>query len=295
MSSNKPVMTLAFEPPPPTTSHELIVAFPAEHVMQLTLNRPAARNAMSPTLEADIGRTLAWFDAQPGLWVAIITGNGRVFCAGADLKAWEKETSDSNVKTNRHSPEGIVALTHGFGAISRRTASCKPLIAAVVGGAFGGGVEMLLNCDLVIAADDATFGLPEVKVGVVPAAGGIPRLVATAGRQLASEMMLFGRTVTAQEAFSRFGFVNKIVPKEQVIPEALNWANAIIRDCSPDAVQSTKRGIILAWQHGDVDEAMVKHALSAESVRHYAGENIKEGLRAFGEKRKPKWSNPAKL
>ncbi|EJC99128.1 ClpP/crotonase [Fomitiporia mediterranea MF3/22] len=263
MSSNKPVMTLAFEPPLPTTSNELIVAFPAEHVMQLTLNRPAARNAMSTTLEEDIGRTLAWFDAQPSLWVAIITGNGRVFCAGVDLKAWEKETSDSDVKTNRHSPEGIVALTHGFGGLLRRTASCKPLIAAVVGGAFGGGVEMLLNCDLVIAADDATFGLPEVKVGVVPAAGGIPRLVATAGRRLASEMMLFGRTVTVQEAYSRFGI--------------------------------TKRGIILAWQHGDVDEAMVKHALSAESVRHYAGENIKEGLKAFVEKCKPKWSNPAKL
>ncbi|KAL5536093.1 hypothetical protein ACEPAF_4198 [Sanghuangporus sanghuang] len=295
MASAKTVTEVGFQPPPPTTSKQLIVSFPAEHTVQLTLNRPEAMNAMSPTLQDDLERTLAWFDAEPSLWVGILTGSGRIFCAGADLKAWDKEASSVHVSSGRHNPEGIVGTIHGFGSISRRTVSCKPLIAAVIGGAYGGGVEILLNCDLVIAADDATFGLPEVKVGATAALGGIPRLVATAGLQRASEMLLLGRTISAHEACSRFGFVNKTVPKTQVLIEALSWAKTMVNDCSPDAVQSTKRGMILAWQHGDVDSAMVKHAYSAESVRHYAGENIKEGLRAFGEKRKPKWTNPAKL
>ncbi|THH01309.1 hypothetical protein EW145_g6940 [Phellinidium pouzarii] len=208
---------------------------------------------------------------------------------------WAEKSGGPNTAANVHSPEGIASAAHGFAAFSRRTVSCKPFIAAVVGGAYGGGVEMLLNCDLVISADDATFALPEVKVGVTAVAGGIPRLVSIAGRQLASEMLLLGRTVTAQEAYTRFGFVNKLVPKDNVLAEALAWASALVRDSSPDAVQSTKRGVTLACQHGDVDTATVEHARSPESVRHFAGENMKEGLKAFGEKRRPRWTNPAKL
>ncbi|KAH8111856.1 ClpP/crotonase [Phellopilus nigrolimitatus] len=288
--------TPQFARPPPAISDALKVSFPAAHVVLLTLNRPAARNAMSPGLQADIERTLAWFDDEPSLWVGILTGAGRVFCAGADLKAWAQASGKLESERSAHSPAGIAASTHGFAGVSRRTASCKPLIAAVVGGAFGGGVEMLLNCDLVVAADDATFALPEVKVGVTVASGGIPRLVSIAGRQLASEMMLLGRTVTAQEACSRFRLCREPARAgERVLATALEWARAMTRDCSPDAVQSTKRGIALAWQHGSVEDATVAHARAAESVRHFAGDNIKEGLRAFAEKRKPKWTNPAKL
>ncbi|KAI5118582.1 hypothetical protein M0805_004198 [Coniferiporia weirii] len=287
--------TNGFHSAPPAVSDELKLSFPLPHVILLTFNRPTARNAMTPTLDADIARTIAWFDEEPSLWVGILTGTGRVFCAGADLKAWEKKTRVPMPASDEHSPAGIAASTHGFASLSRRTTSCKPLIAAVVGGAYGGGVEILLNCDLVIAADDATFALPEVKVGVTAASGGIPRLVSIAGRQLASEMLLLGRTVTARDACTRFGFVNKLVPEDRVLDEALAWAGALVRDCSPDAVQSTKRGVVLSWQYGDVERATVEHALSPEAARHAAGENIKEGLKAFSEKRKPRWTNPAKL
>jgi len=164
----------------------------------------------------------------------------------------------------------------------------------VNGGAYGGGVEILLNCDLVIASEDATLALPEVKRGVSAAQGGIPRLVQTAGRQLASELLLLGRPVTAHEACVRFGFVNKVVPKGEALSHALDWSREIVEN-SPDAVQSTKRAIVISLQHGNVEQATVANAWSAEARRLYKGENIKEGLKAFAEKRKPSWMNPAKL
>jgi enoyl-CoA hydratase/carnithine racemase len=170
----------------------------------------------------------------------------------------------------------------------------KPIIAAVNGIAFGGGMEMILNCDLVIASEDAVFALPEVKRGVVASQGGIPRIKAAVGHQLASEMLLLGRTVSAVEAYERFGFVNMVVPKAQLLQTAIEWAFMITQN-SPDAVQSTKRALIETAKHGDVEQATVAHIRSPESTRTYQGENIKEGLQAFQEKRKPIWTNPAKL
>jgi len=275
---------------PPKTSPELQVSFPAAHVLLLTLNRPEARNAMTPALVRDLHAMLNWMDEEPGVWVTIVTGAGRAFCAGADLKAWgaEQQRGTSNEQ------EGTAASIHGFGSLSRRATSSKPLIAAVNGGAYGGGVEILLNCDLVIASEDAMLALPEVKRGVSAAQGGIPRLVQTAGRQLASELLLLGRPVTAHEACTRFGFVNKVAPKGEALAHAINWAREIVNN-SPDAVQSTKRAVVISLQHGNVEQATVANAWSAEARRLYKGDNIKEGLKAFAEKRKPVWMNPAKL
>jgi len=275
---------------PPSHSDEIKTAFPQEHVMLLTLNRPKALNAVSPAMQGDIERLLDWFDNEPSLWVVIINGEGRIFCAGADLIAWHKRRSSNEAD----SASDFIDDKHGFAGISRRATSGKPIIAAVHGGAYGGGTELVLNCDLVVASDDAVFALPEVKRGVVAIAGGMPRLARIAGHQLASEMLLLGKPIKASDAASRFGFVNKVVPKSELLPTALALA-AEITSNSPDAVQSTKRALLLTNQRAHVEDVVEAHVRSKEGKEHIAGDNIKEGLKAFSEKRKPVWSNPAKL
>ncbi|KAL0567317.1 hypothetical protein V5O48_014678 [Marasmius crinis-equi] len=274
-------------PVPPKTT-QLLVSFPSPHVLLLTFNRPERLNAMSPQLAKDLESVLDWFEGEGELWVVIVTGNGRAFCAGMDLIAWnESKKTNSALEVSRLSPQ------HGFGSLSRRQ-SRKPIIAAVNGiGAYGGGTEIVLNCDIVVASDTAKFALPEVKRGVFAGAGGIPRVSRIAGHQLASEMLLTGRNVTAKEAFDRFGFVNAVVPPSSLIPTAISYAEQIVAN-SPDSIQVTKVGLLLALKH-DPENAFDLSVSSAENARMHSGENIKEGLAAFAEKRKPAWKNPAKL
>lgn len=273
---------------PPIHSQEVKVAFPTPHVLLLTFNRPKALNAMTPTMSSDMKKLLDWFEDEPELWVVIVTGEGRIFCAGADLIEWNnnQQADDTNEQ------ERVVAGVYGFGSISRRQ-STKPIIAAVNGGAYGGGMEMVLNCDLVVAADEAKFALPEVKRGVIAIQGGIPRLAQAVGHQLASELLLTGKTIGAVEARDRFGFVNTVVPASSVVPAAVKLAEQIIAN-SPDAVQSTKYGLLLSQKHNH-SETFTTHVLSSQSKRVYKGMNIKEGLKAFTEKRSPVWKNPPKL
>ncbi|KAI0783399.1 ClpP/crotonase [Abortiporus biennis] len=275
---------------PPAHSEEVIVTFPQEHVMLLTLNRPKSLNAMTPTMESDLHNLLTWFENEPSLWVTILTGNGRIFCAGADLKAWSQR-AQTGLGNER---ENAIKDRNGFGAISRRTSSAKPIIAAVNGGAYGGGTEMALNCDIVIASEDAVFALPEVKRGVSALAGGMPRLARIAGHHLASEMLLLGRNVPAKEAAERFHFVNKVVPKSEVLKTALDWARQI-NENSPDSIQSTKRALLLNNQHASVEDVVAAHLRSEEAKRAHDSDNMKEGLKAFTERRKPLWKNPARL
>ncbi|KAF6746032.1 enoyl-CoA hydratase/carnithine racemase [Ephemerocybe angulata] len=250
-------------PNPPPTSSELIVSFPAEHVLLLTFNRPKQLNAMTPQMSADLRAVLNWFEDEPSLWVVILTGTGRVFCAGADLKAWNND-QQSGI-TNEQ--EDVVANVHGFGSVSRRQ-SKKPILAAVTGGAYGGGMEIVLNCDY--------FALPEVKRGVIAIQGGIPRLSQIAGHHLASEMLLLGRTVSAADAQGRYGFVNRI--RSEVALEIVGN--------SPEAVQATKRGLVLSQEHGH-SQMLLSHVWGEECKSVYKGNNIK--------KRAPRWTNPAKL
>jgi len=248
---------------------------------------------MGPQITNDLRVVLNWFDRESDLWVCIVTGAGRAFCAGVDLKAWNDFGRDGGQPVSNEQ-EGIASSPHGFGALSRRSISSKPVIAAVNGLAYGGGLEIVMNCDIVIASRDAKFALPEVKRGVIAAQGGIPRVTAIAGHQFASELLFVGRPVSAQEAKDRFRFVNDVVPPDQVLTVAVEWANRITEN-SPDAVASSKRGILLAEQFGGVETSTIAHAWSTESKRVYEGENIKEGLRAFVEKRAPRWKSPAKL
>ncbi|KAF9218553.1 ClpP/crotonase [Gyrodon lividus] len=298
---------------PPSHSDELKVSFPQERVMLLTLNRPRNLNAMTPQLTSDIASVLRWFDDEPSLWVVIVTGEGRAFCAGADLKAWHHAQSNGQVTQQ----ETVASSLHGFAAISRRHTSCKPMIAAVNGSAYGGGVELILNCDIVIASEDAVFALPEVKRGVLAAQGGrspspplilevlrralIPRLAKISGHQLASEMLLLGNTVTAVQARDRFRFVNAVVEKSKVLSTTLDVARQITSN-SPDSVQSSKEGLLLAQKH-HFEDAVQTHSLGIVSKRLYGGTNIKARFESFTSSpsfsffagRTPRWTNPVKL
>ncbi|PBK80037.1 enoyl-CoA hydratase [Armillaria gallica] len=269
----------------PPHSSELILAFPSRHVLLLTLNRPDALNSVTVELADELCAVFDWFEREKELWVLVLTGAGRMFCAGADLKGWDNRlgraasTDQANISANKY----------GFAGISRRL-TAKPIIAAVNGGAYGGGMEILLNCDLVVADENAKFALPEVRRGVAAIQGGIPRLAQIAGHQRASEMLLLGRTITAKDAYERFGFINTLKPPSSVLPTALVYAKELVEKCSPDSVQTTKRALILAE---DSNRSVLEAAWSAESNGLFVeGENLKEGLRAFVEKRTPIWKNP---
>lgn len=180
---------------------------------------------------------------------------------------------------------GRMGNAPSFKPLSRRLGK-KPVIAAVNGMAVGGGCEFVVNCDLVVASEDAVFALPEVKRGVAAIGGALPRLIRTVGLQRVSEMAMTGRNVSAQE-FERWGVVNLVVPKEKVVEDATRLAEAIARN-SPDAIICTRAGIRQGWESASVERA-VEVTLEREWAELQRGENIVEGLRAFGEKRSPVW------
>jgi enoyl-CoA hydratase/carnithine racemase len=243
------------------------------------MDRPSALNAMSTTGQWEMDSVWKWFDLEPTLSVAIITGTGRAFSAGADLKEWSSSMGEGVDESKR------MGNTPAFKPLSRRLGK-KPVIAAVNGLAMGGGCEFVVNCDLVVASEDAIFGLPEVKRGVAAIGGALPRLIRTIGLQRVSEMAMTGRNVSAQE-FERWGVVNKVVPKEKVVEEAVNLADTIARN-SPDAIICTRAGIRQGWESASVERA-VEVTLEREFAELQRGENIIEGLKAFGEKREPVW------
>lgn len=292
--------------PPPIVSSHLLIKFPIPKVLHLQLNRPAQMNSMTDDLEADISKTLAWFEMEPSLWVLVLSGSGRAFCAGQDLKQWLSKQGKRSVEM---APDGQTPLQSsqdnadmvnratqkgGFGSLSTFRSS-KPILLSVDGLVMGGGMEILLNCDLVVASSRAKFALPEVLRGVVAAQGGIPRLVKSTSHQFASELLLTGRTFTAKEA-SRIGIVNKIVDvgarvqpekgQKMALKETLKYARMIIA-ASPDAVRVTKKAILSARDGGvdqtGVDVTTAQSLQSIESRALYVGKNINEGLSAFKE------------
>lgn len=182
-------------------------------------------------------------------------------------------------------PEKRMGNAPGFVPLSRRRGK-KPVIAAVNGLAAGGGTEFVVNCDLVIASEEAYFALPEVKRGLSPIGGALPRLMRIIGLQRSSEMALTGRNITAQEALT-WGFVNKVVPKQDVVEEAVRYAEMIAKN-SPDAIICTRSGLRQSWEEAKVEDA-VRWTLEHEFADLQDGENILEGLKAFSERREPKW------
>ncbi|KAI4604021.1 hypothetical protein KJ359_000147 [Pestalotiopsis sp. 9143b] len=267
------------ETQPPPTPIFLKLSFPAPRVLLIRMDRPQDLNAMSTAAQWEMDSVWKWLDSEPNLSVAIITGTGRAFSAGADLKEWNNSMADDA------DPEKRMGNAPAFNPLSRRLGK-KPVIAAVNGLAMGGGCEFIVNCDLVVAAEDAYFGLPEVKRGLAPIGGALPRLIRTIGLQRASEFALTGRKATAQELYS-WGLVNKVVPKEHVVDEAVRYATEIAAN-SPDAIICTRAGLRQGWETASVEGA-VDITLEREFAELQRGENILEGLKAFSEKRDPVW------
>ncbi|KPM38188.1 hypothetical protein AK830_g8363 [Neonectria ditissima] len=265
-------------PPPPTPTF-LKLTFPAPRVVLVRMDRPKDLNAMSTAAQWEMDSVWKWLDDEPNLSVAIITGTGRAFSAGADLKEWSNSMSDDADPSKR------MGNAPAFKPLSRRLGK-KPVIAAVNGLAMGGGCEFVVNCDLVVAADDAYFGLPEVRRGIAAIGGALPRLIRTIGLQRASEFALTGRNVSAQEML-QWGIVNKVVPKAEVVQEAVKFAEMIAKN-SPDAIICTRAGIRQGWETAAVERA-VECTLEKEFAELQKGENIIEGLKAFSEKREPVW------
>lgn len=243
------------------------------------MDRPSALNAMSTAAQWEMDSVWKWLDDEPNLTVAIITGTGRAFSAGADLKEWNNSMSDDADPSKR------MGNAPAFKPLSRRLGK-KPVIAAVNGLAMGGGCEFVVNCDIVVAAEEAVFGLPEVKRGVSPIGGALPRLIRTVGLQRATEFTLMGEPISAQKAYE-WGIVNKVVKKEEVVNEAVRYAAAIAEN-SPDAIICTRAGLRQGWETAAVERA-VEVTLEREFAELQKGENILEGLKAFSEKRKPVW------
>ncbi|RAL12013.1 enoyl-CoA hydratase/isomerase family protein [Aspergillus homomorphus CBS 101889] len=254
-----------------------LISFPTPQILLLILNRPEKRNSITLATSAEIQQLWTWFDAHPTLRVAIITGTGGSFCAGADLKEW----NDLNARgiENRMTAPGLAGLPRRRGP--------KPIIAAVNGFCLGGGFEMITNCDIVLASPDATFGLPEVQRGIAAVAGSLPRLVRVLGRQRAAQIALSGIPFSAAQ-MERWGLVNEVVAdKALLVTRAVEIATTIASN-SPDSIRVTLEGLHLGWEVASVEEASSR-LVDEWYGKLMAGENFHEGVRAFAEKRKPEW------
>ncbi|KAK1623098.1 enoyl-CoA hydratase/isomerase [Colletotrichum phormii] len=272
-----------FASPPPDIGPDAAVSFPRQHIMLITLNRPRHLNSIYSELHYNLARLYEWYDAETSLRCAVLTGTGRAFCAGADLKEWNvrNTTGKSN---NPTSPGEKWPSTAGFGGLSNRGGK-KPVIAAVNGICLGGGMEMIINADLVYASTKAKFGLPEVTIGVIAIAGALPRLIKSVGRQRATEMALIGRTDYTAEEMVSWGLVNKVVQPDDLMETALGAAEAIARN-SPDSIIVSREGLKTGWEPmgpveatGYIDQTIYR--------KMEAGENMTEGVKSFVEKRKP--------
>ncbi|KAL2126652.1 hypothetical protein VTI74DRAFT_473 [Chaetomium olivicolor] len=285
--------------PQPPAVPNILLSLPTPHILLITLNRPAALNSIPSHQHAAMASLWAWYDAQPSLRCAVITGAGRAFCAGADLREWDaNNNSGAGTRAERgvgDNQGGDAAryrerwVQEGFGGLSNR-AGKKPVVAAVNGLCLGGGMEMVINCDLVVAdGKRARFGLPEVTKGVIAVAGALPRLIKTVGRQRAAEMALLGRTGYTAEEMREWGLVNFVVGEGKAVEEAIKLAEEMAGN-SPDAVIATREGLRLGWE--GIGPQMGTEVLERGMYgRMDGGENMKEGVRSFVEKRKPVWKD----
>ncbi len=242
----------------------------------VTINRPDQMNALHPPANFELEQAFDAFAADPELWVAILTGAGpRAFCAGNDLKFQASGGKVTVPKT-------------GFAGLTSRYDLAKPVIAAVNGVAMGGGFEIALACDLIIASSSATFALPEPKVGLAALAGGLHRLPRQIGLKPAMGMILTGRRVGAEEGM-RLGFVNEVAAPEELMATARRWADEILA-CSPLSIRASKMTVMRGLDEASLAEAYAGQRDNPAVRALFASEDLKEGPRAFAEKRAPVWT-----
>ncbi|MBF2761308.1 MAG: enoyl-CoA hydratase/isomerase family protein [Ectothiorhodospiraceae bacterium AqS1] len=280
-------------------SHEFIDVSITGRITTITIRRPEVMNALHPYALMEMDAAFDAFHHDDEQWVAILTGAGdRAFCAGNDLKF----QADHGAERVRELRSGLVG---GFGGLTRRVGCYKPIIAAVNGLALGGGFEIALACDIIVAVDHATFGLPEPKVGLMAAAGGVHRLPRQIPWHAAMAVILAGKRLTAAQALS-FGLVNEVVPSPSssegegdeaskavdgeegasgLMVAARRWAEDILAG-APLSVRASKEAVVMG-------AAMpLEHAIDSVfpiARRMYESQDLVEGPRAFAEKRKPNW------
>jgi enoyl-CoA hydratase/carnithine racemase len=254
-------------------SEVVTLSAPAPHVALITIQRPEARNAVNVPVTRGIARAVEMTESDADIWVAIITGaGGKAFCAGADIK----EVAAGRAMSLRTEEGGFAGFAHRSRA--------KPWIAAVEGFAFGGGCEIALACDFIIASRSSVFALPEVKRGLIAGAGGIYRLVRALPRNVALELIATGGELPAERAHA-FGMVNQLTAEGEAVAAATALASRICA-CAPIAVRESLKVARLA---ADLDDKSL-HRLSHEAMgRNSQTEDYKEGPRAFLEKRSPRW------
>lgn len=243
------------------------------HVLEVAIDRPEARNAINGEVARAIESAIDRLEADGDLWVGVLSGRGPVFCAGADLKVVADGGMDS-----------LVTERGGFAGLVERERT-KPLIAAVDGPAVAGGCEILLACDLIVASQAASFGLPEVKRSLVAGAGGLFRLPRALPRSVAMELVLTGDSLTAERAF-HLGFVNHLTEPGEALPTALDLAQRICAN-APVAVRLSRRAVLAGV---DVDDATAWAATRAAMAEVQLTADFHEGPRAFLEKRAPVWT-----
>jgi len=256
-------------------AYENILVETRGRVGLVTLNRPKALNALNDALMNELGEALAAFDADEAIGAMVITGSDKAFAAGADIGAM-KDWGYMDVYKGEY-------ITRNW---ERMRSIRKPVIAAVAGYALGGGCELALMCDIIIAADTAKFGQPEIKLGIIPGAGGTQRLPRAVGKAKAMDLVLTARMMDAAEA-ERAGLVSRVVSADKLIGEALAAA-AQIAEFSLPSVMMAKEAVNRAYEsplaEGMLFERRLFHAL-------FATEDQKEGMAAFVEKRKPKFKH----
>ena len=240
----------------------------------VTLHRPNALNALNSALIDELNQALDVFEADGAIGAIVITGSEKAFAAGADIKEMQSQSYMD------------VYLGDFIGKWERVSQCRKPVIAAVAGYALGGGCEMAMMCDFILAADTAKFGQPEINLGAMPGAGGTQRLTRFVGKSKAMEMCLTGRMMDAEEA-ERSGLVSRIIPAAELVDEAVRTAAVIAAKSMPIAMM-TKETVNRAYEttlsEGVRFERRVFHSM-------FATDDQKEGMAAFAEKRKPKFSN----
>jgi acetyl-CoA C-acetyltransferase len=238
------------------------------------MNRPKARNALHPLANQELENIFNAYEKDKTLWVAIITGaENASFCAGNDLKYMASGQEMWIPKT-------------GFAGLTNRVNRCKPIIAAVNGLALGGGLEIAMACDIIVAADHAQFGLPEVKVGLFAGAGGVQRLSRQIGLKNAMEMLLTGEPIDCDKALA-LGLINYAVPATELMTKAQAIAE-LITAVSPMSVRSTLQLLNQSSQYASVDEAVNQPHTVFDNLLN--SEDFFEGTLAFAQKRQPKWT-----
>ena len=256
-------------------SYEFCQVDKQEHLWTITLNRPERMNSLHPPANEELAGVFDAFASDDTAWVAIITGAGeRAFCAGNDLR-WQAEGNPITIPPS------------GFAGLTSRYDLTKPVIAAVNGVAMGGGFEIALACDIILAAETARFALPEPRVGLAALAGGLQRLPRQIPMKQAMGMILTGRTVLAPEG-KALGFVTEVVPDADLMGKAKEWAEQIVT-CSPMSIRASKQVAYESLAHPALKEANDNSKYKAVGAMMKSDDAV-EGPKAFAEKRPPKWT-----